>query len=363
MKKLFLFVWIAIPSILSAQKSVDLDRYKFSVQYRSLPQMRIDSTYRTYHVEVTGTRLMDNFLHDLSPENSVELEGWRKLNDGGHLSIQVKLGDLLPESVAVKERVQQIKNKDGVVTGIRTYYHQEVTYSFEARTSIYDYKGMHIQDMELASRTYKQVYNSPEFTIRGLAEGYFVLNSLAVTKDLFQKNVTRVMHNLSERISDNFGFREVTANDMMWIIDTKKHPEYTPWRNAFRVMNEVLFVMNPNQPITDARNELKPAIDYFEKIKRSYSSGNRHDRKIRYAAYYNLAVIYYYLDDPNSMMKEASGLILNDFDTKDGKSFETTAKWLKDLFQQNNIYTRHFPINTAEFKGPFEKGDVGLRGD
>lgn len=344
-----------------AQKSVDLDRYRFTVQYRSLPQMQLDSNYRTYHVQVEGTRLMDNFLQDMSPEKTVELEGWKKLTHNAHLSIQVKLGDLLPESVSVKERVETIKNRSGQVTGYRNYYHQEVVYSFEANTTIYDYKGMHVFDQQLASRTHKQVYKSPEFSNRALAEGYFVLNSLTVTRELFEKCVNRAMHTLSERISDNFGFREVTVNDQMWIIDTKKHPEKTNWANAFHVINEVLFTMNPNQPITGAREQLKPAIDYFEKIKRTYTSISRHDRKIRYAAYYNLAVLYYYLDDPNAMMKEANGLVLNDFDPKDGRAFESTAKWLKNLFQQNNIHTRHFPINIDEFKGPFEKKDVTVK--
>ena len=58
------------------------------------------------------------------------------------------------------------------------------------------------------------------------------------------------------------------------------------------------------------------------------------------------------------MMKEANGLVLNDFGTKDGKGFEKTATWLKNLFQLSNIYTRHFSIDTSSFKGPYEKNAV-----
>jgi len=263
---------LLFPLALSAQKSVDLDKYRFSVQYRSLPKIRIDSTYRTYNVEVEGTKLMEPLLQDMSPEKSVMLEGWRKLAEDGHLSIKINLGDLLPEVVSVKERVVTTKNRDGVITGTKTYYYQEVVYTFSANASITYYKGMHIMDEELASRGHKQVYRSPEFTIRALAEGYFVVNSLTVTKQLLQNCVNRAMHHLSERISDNFGFREVTANDYMWIIDSRKHPEYAACRQAFRVMNEVLFSMNPSTSIEGAREQLKPAIDYFEKIKKNYTS-------------------------------------------------------------------------------------------
>jgi hypothetical protein len=354
LKKLIFLALLAGPLITLAQKSVDLDRYRFSVQYRSLPVLLIDPAYRTYHVEVEGTELMNRFLAGMSPEKTVELEGWKKLERDGHLAIQVRIGDLLPESVNVRERVEQIKNRSGQVTGTRTYYRQEVVYTFEAKAAVYDYKGMHVRDELLASRAQKRTYLSPEFSVRALADGYFVVNSIAVTKELFEKSVTNAMHLLSERISDNFGFREVTANDQMWIIGSKKHPQKTAWANAFRVINEVLFSMNPSQPIDGAREQLKPAIDYFEKIKQIYNSGTRHDRKIRYAAYYNLAVLYYYLDDPNAMMKEAGGLVLNDFDPKDGRAFEATAKWLKQSFDQNKIYTRHFPVNVEAFRGPFE---------
>jgi hypothetical protein len=360
-KKLYFFALLLFPLALFAQKKVDLDKYRFSVQYRSLPKMLLDSTYHTYNVEVEGTRLMQPLLQELSPEQSVLLEGWRKLSDRGHITIKVKLGDLLPEGVSVKERIETIKNKSGQVTGTKVYYHQEVVYTFAATASINDYKGMHIMDQELADRGYKQVFNSPEFPLKQLAEGYFVVNSLAVTKDLYRNCVNRAMRYLSERITDNYGYSEVTANDFMWIVDSRKHPEYAAHRKAFQQMNEVLFTMNANTPIEGAREQLKPVIDYFEKIKRDYPSTNKHDRKIRYASYFNLAVLYYYLDDPQAMMKEANGLVLNDFDAKDGKGFEQTATWLKTLFQQTNIYTRHFSINEAAFRGPYEKNDVTIK--
>jgi hypothetical protein len=102
-------------------------------------------------------------------------------------------------------------------------------------------------------------------------------------------------------------------------------------------------------------------IDYFEKIKKKYSSTKKHDRKIRYASYFNLAVLYYYLDDPQAMMKEANGLELNDYDAKDAKGFVQTATWLKNIFQQTNIYTRHFNIDPSRFKGPYEKDDITVK--
>ena len=58
------------------------------------------------------------------------------------------------------------------------------------------------------------------------------------------------------------------------------------------------------------------------------------------------------------MMKEANGLILNDFHTAVGKSFQETALRLKNQFQRTNIYTRHFSIDPTTFKGPVENANT-----
>jgi hypothetical protein len=345
---------LLLPLAMVAQKRVDLDKYKFTVQYRSLPKVHLDSTYHTYNVEVEGTKLMQPFLQDMTPEKTVIIEGWRKLAYDGHITIKVKLEDLLPESVSVKERIENIKDKTGQITGTKTYYKQEVVYTFAASADITDYRGIHIMDQVLAERSYKQVYSSPEFPIKTLAESYFMLNSFAKTNELYRNCVNRAMRYLSDRLSDNFGFGEVTVNDFMWIVDSRKHPEYAAHRQAFLKMSEILFAMNANKYIADAREQLKPVIDYFESIKKNYTSTSKHDRKIRYASFFNLAVLYYYLDDPKMMMKEANGLVLNDFDAKDGKAFEQSATWLKNMFEEANIYSRHFSIDPNTFKGPYE---------
>ncbi|TAH05923.1 MAG: hypothetical protein EAZ16_00955 [Sphingobacteriales bacterium] len=358
MKISYLLLGLFLPVALLAQKKVDLDKFNVAVQYRSLPQYRLDSSYKTYNVEVEGTRLMQPFLKELTPEKSVELEGWRQLERAGHITIKLRFEDILPESVNVKERVETIKNKSGQVTGTRTYYRQEVVYTFAATAVITDYKGLHIEDVEMATRQQKHTYQSAEFANKAVADGYFFVNALNITNDLFKRSVNNAVHNLSNRITTNYGFRKVTGSDIMWVVDSRKHPEYESHRKAFQKINDVLFSMSADKPITGLREELAPAIKYFESIKKNYSSTSKHDRKLRYASYFNLTVLYYYLDDPQAMMNEAKGLRLNDFDAKDATGFEQTAMQLKNLFENNQVYTRHFSIDTTKFKGPFEKDAV-----
>lgn len=355
MRILRLLTLLLLPSLLFAQRNVDLDKYTFRVQMRSLPQSRLDSNYRTFNVEVESTKLMQSFMRELDPSKMVELDGWRKLEQQGHITIKVRLDDLLPESFQVSERVENIKDRLGKVTGTRTLYTQEMTYTFAATAIITDYKGAHITDQILADRGRKYTFRSPEFPVKQLAESYFLINSLKVTNDLYRINVTNAMHRLSNQISDQYGYSEITTTDYVWVVDGRKHPEYQNNRKAVGIVNDVLFSMTASAPISDARERLKPAIDYFEKIKRQYHSSSKHDRKLRYASYFNLAVIYYYLDDPQAMMKEANGLVLNDYDAKDGKGFESVALRLKNQFLNASMYTRHFPIDTTQYKGPYEQ--------
>src|SRR5436189_939787 len=113
-------------------QKVDLDRFKFTSQFRTLPAVVVDSSYHTYHVSVETSRLMQAYLSDMTPEKSVILEGWKMLKKNGHLAIHVKLEDLLPESFSVKGREEIIKDRLGKETGRRKLYTQEVVYTFSA---------------------------------------------------------------------------------------------------------------------------------------------------------------------------------------------------------------------------------------
>jgi hypothetical protein len=66
-KNLYLII-LLFPVAVQAQRNVDLDRYNFTVQYRALPVIKLDSTYRTYNVEIESTRLMQPLLNEMHPE-------------------------------------------------------------------------------------------------------------------------------------------------------------------------------------------------------------------------------------------------------------------------------------------------------
>lgn len=72
---------------------------------------------------------------------------------------------------------------------------------------------------------------------------------------------------------------------------------------------------------------LRPVMDYFEALKTKYPGSDKGKVKMRYSAFYNLAALHYFLDQPDEVAKQAEDLIKNGYDTGDGISWRTAAKF------------------------------------
>ena len=110
--------------------------------------------------------------------------------------------------------------------------------------------------------------------------------------------------------------------------------------------------ISPDQPLDEAFDRLKAPIEYYESIPKRYSSNEKADAKLRYSAYYNLAKLYFYLDEPDKARQYADALIKNGYDDSDGRSLIEKADALSDLFQRNGARTRHFAIDLSAVRPP-----------
>jgi hypothetical protein len=64
---------------------------------------------------------------------------------------------------------------------------------------------------------------------------------------------------------------------------------------------------------------------------------------MRYSAYYNLAVIYLMLDEPEKAIAESEKLIANDYDKSDGKGLIERANKLIASFKAAKTNSTHNP--------------------
>ena len=351
MKKV-LPLFILLSAHICFGQKVDLDKYNFNASYLELPKASLDTSFRTFFVEFDASPSILGTFEGDDPEDYVYISGWKRLSDNGHVKIITRLDDVIIEKGDVKERVEILKDKNGKETGKRSHYYLELVYTFSASAKLTDYKGNLVSSYSLANRENRKTYNTKEFSSFNDAFYFYKFKGFSFGKEIARNESVRALQILTNTLNYNFGFTQRTVTDFMWILDSKKHPEYNAHRKAWTTIKQAMFKMSADEPLDEVREQLQPVIKYYQDIKRKYSSNSKGDRKIRYASFFNLAKIYYYLDEPDAAMKEASELMVNEFDEKDGRRLEAAATELKNILKANKVTSRHFSIQSEQFQGP-----------
>jgi len=350
MRKASIFFTLLV-GIAGYGQKVDLDKFYFTASFRDLPQQPLDTSYHTFSVSAEIGPISRLSIKSADLVQRVTMEGWKRLNYDAHLQVAFKFEDVIIEQTGVKENVEILKDKNGKETGKRSTYVMQVTYSYGANARIIDYKGQLIDNYTFASREQKRVYNSESFPSQAEANAYMRFGLVMIGNQLIKQSSTEAINSLSATLTANYGYGESTVSDFFWILDSRKHPEYEKHRRAWIDFKAAISAMTPDEPLDQVKLELKPVIDYYNSIKKRYSSNSKADKKLRYASYYNLAKIYWYLDDPDSGMKEANELVINGYDAKDGGRLEAGATNLKLQLRTAKRTTRHFRINVDEYQG------------
>ena len=352
MKRFLFIVTLLIYGLTAVAQRVDLDRFSFSANYRNLPREPLDTSYKTYTVFLETGPMMRSLNQEDEYSNRVYISGWRLIPYDAHLRISLNLEDVLIENSEVKTNVQILKDKTGKEIGKKTTYQSQVTYTFAAKIRISDYKGNLIKQEVIASRQNKKTHLSPEYQSEVEANSYTRFGFLTVLNQLNQQTFAQTVANLSENLTYRYGYPERTVTDFMWVLNSRKHPEYDGFQRAWMNVRQSMTEMSANEPLDNVREKLKPAIAYLNQLKKRYASDDKSDKKIRYACYFNLSKIYFYLDEPDLAMKEAGELVINGYDTKDGKLLEAQSLDLKAIMKQSKMKTRHFPVDIESYKGP-----------
>lgn len=334
-----------------AQK-VDLDRYNFQGSYRSLPQKPLDASYKTYSVRVEATSSVKDGFSEMSMRDGVNIDGLKKIPENGHVNIFLLFDDLMIEKADVKERGEEKKDKEGKVTSKTSYYSVEVIYSFAGKATVTDYKGATLGSWVLADRGSKQSFSSTEYATYSEAAKYYNNNKYELRNQFIRQQVTAALQTLSASLNASYGYSAHRDPDILWILDSKKHPEQTAQQAAWGVFKETIATITPDEIPQDAKTKLLGLVQYFDSVKARYAGTDKADKKMRYSSYYNNAKIYLYLDNPEAAMKEADGLIANDYDTGDGKYLKRLAEDMIAAFKRNNTASRHFRVDLNNVQGP-----------
>ena len=359
MKKIFyLLVFTAFlcacggSAAVSNGDKVDLDKFSFTASYRDLPKKGLDTSYHTFSVKVDYGVISKLALRRDELENQLYIDGWRRIPYGAHVQVNIRFEDLIIQGSEVKERVETIKDKNGKETGKRSTYVVEVPYTFGAQAKLTDYKGNFIESITLASRDQRRVHTSEVFPNEAEAKAYSKYGLLLLTPQLMRQSMTNALSSLSNTLTYSYGYPERRVNDFFWVVASRKHPEFESHRRAWGTFMQAITQMSPDEPLDEVKKMMQPVIEYYNKVLKLYPTDSKGDKKMRYASHYNLAKIYWYLDDPDSAIKEATELIINGYDSKDGNRLEAGATDLKMLMRNARIYTRHFRVQVQDYQGP-----------
>ncbi|MDX2045481.1 MAG: tetratricopeptide repeat protein [Chitinophagaceae bacterium] len=352
MKKLTLAICFLVTLVAVKAQRVDLDKFKFTTAYRNFPSDPLPQEYKTYHVRIEAAPSVEAGINMNNLVNAVDITGLKKVTGTGHVTILAIMDDIIFEKSETKERIEVKKDKQGNETR-KPYYSVELTYSFSARASVYDYKGKTIlSNFILYSRDEKSTYKTGESSSATEAVNGYNNKLLETKSSLAQQLANAALNNLNNSLNNLYGYREQRANDILWILNNKRHAEYDGHQKAWNNFRNAIVLMSADEPLNKVKEKMQPVIDYFEKAKDRYSGTGKEDKKLRYASYYNLAKIYYYLDQPDKAIREADALAMNDYDAGDAKFLRGMAESLENLFRKNNMRTRHFAMDIANYEPP-----------
>ncbi|MBK7011086.1 MAG: hypothetical protein IPH94_04185 [Saprospiraceae bacterium] len=154
---------------------------------------------------------------------------------------------------------------------------------------------------------------------------------------------------INNNINPRYGYRPVKEVVRFKRLDSEKHPEFDMFDNATKAMKLILGKMRYNQGIDQIKADLEPIIGYFATVAAKYkTSDEKHEKRLRAACYYNLAQIYYYLDEHDKVIEIGNAIIQSEHDEDDGKEFIAKAEKMQKILAFHEMKSRHVEMSSKE---------------
>jgi hypothetical protein len=375
MKKLLICL-LFLSFFTSKAQKVDLDRFYFDVNYQVLPKEPVPFEKRTFSSRVKLGGALQTYVDPTSLNDKVYISGWKKVDQNGTVDIELNLEDFVEKGASTQNRVEETKDKDGRVTGRKVYYYVVSKYAARGYAKV---KGpltpIPLTDKQIEEQKAKQAsvttnrflknavikkdttaskegfdisfngeleYKSKESTDSQAPLKDFYLNKTAIRDKTLRDFADNSLASFNNNINYTYGFRPKKDNEILWILDAKNEEGKTQ-SDAIQAVKSLFATMKADEPIDDLKSNMQPLIEYFDSLKTKYAEDNKPSRKMRYSAFYNLAVIYLMLDEPEKAIAESEKLIANDYDKSDGKAFIERANNLIVSFKTAKTNTTHNP--------------------
>jgi hypothetical protein len=337
-------VLLAGTNIFAQTKNVDIDNLYFKVEYRNTPQTPLNPLFFEYSTRVIATKSTEQRVSIDEINDILGIAGQRKTDDEANaaLTMVVELGDLVVESSKIEERREEKKDKNGKIINVYHYYKVSVVYRFNSLYKIFSGNKL-IRSASTYDNSH-QTYSTSEYSSRKDANDYWNNNKDVLISQFATTLSKQTAYFANNYASQMYGFPVIKNTDNIQITDEKKHSENEKFREACNKLKTEFELMTHKRKVN--KTNVLDIIEYFKSIPAKYTDKKlKADIKLRYAAYYNLCKIYYYLDEPENIEQYANLLIANDYDKKDGEKLKKEANELKTILSRTEVDTRHFDTN------------------
>lgn len=313
-------------------QSTDLDRSYFSTKEVRLPQKFTENDKRTYSVNIS-----QNITGVSVNATDIYLNGFSRVDNNATYAFDLQLSQPIQYSAPeVIHRQEVNKDKSGNVTSTRNFY--KVIQKIEATGKSY-LNGEHYSTFR-----HSESFSTAEYATSAVARENFMVQKMTWEdnfKNAFQKEI---YSQTNGHINKELGFSMRKSDVNLWLLGSEKHPEFTNHKAALEKIKEAFSKVEFNKLPADLMTDLSPAISIFDTQIKNFADDNKKNKKVRYAAYYNLMKIYFHAEDLVNAEKYAQLLITNDYDKKDGKEMLESIAVRKKLMDVNKTNTTHFEV-------------------
>jgi hypothetical protein len=328
--KKIIFLFVLFISFSGFSQSTNLDREYFHYSVIDLPTHPISNPAdRTFSVN----------------DDYIAIAGFSRVGSDGTIQIDFMFNGTTVEDFIIKEIKHEKKDKKGDVISTRYTYNLDLDYISTGAVFIKNtLTGQDFNDRY----SYNANYTKYGFKSRAKAQRYYDNNRRSLNKKYRNKHIREMEETIQNYLNRTYGYPINSGKDNFWILSRKSHPEYYKHHEAFEKARLAFVKMSYNSPTNQIERDLQPVIKYFKEVIPRYTGKKKKARKVRYASYYNLAKIYFYLDNMEKTREYGQKLIDNNYDKKDGKAFIRRANELQDLFYANGVNSRHFGTPNTE---------------
>lgn len=338
-------------SSIKHQLGLNIDSIQIEYSERNQPERPQDPPFFYYDLQFKIPYQYNGLIDTefLKPEFSIAGQRYTdkpRIND---IIITVTYGLLNISDVDVREEEIEVKDEKTQEKYKTRIFWLECNYGMDVKVAVSKGNNM-IETYFISQTSFPNIFQSKEFYKRKDALIYWELNENYLKEDFVKTIAYNTINTLSYELSRRYGYPIYQYTETVISIDDKNIKENQVFKYQCSDLSYKLSNIDGYTPLN--KSDVNDLINYFKSIPEKYPDPiNKSEIRIRYAAYSNLSLIYFLLEQPQESIKWANMLIENGYQTGRGNNLKKKAYDLEQYLSTHPIKTTHF-MTDSYFKLP-----------